>query len=238
MNTSRKSFAINDLKYRAHVRLSNERKLAPFYFRSRPKLHRLYPHVGHDILIDGFPRSANTYSVAAFSYSNPGSIISSHLHTPLSIMTAVRIGVPSLVLIREPIAAVSSLLTFKPGVSARTALRQYVHMYETLLPVRDEVVIGHFEIVTSHFGSLIEELNSRFGTDFNRYAKSAESEVAVLGIVEEMERHRAGGKLSEATVGRPSQERIRAAGMTARVVEQEKALLADARTIYSAWTQS
>nr|MBA2566441.1 hypothetical protein [Thermoleophilaceae bacterium] len=51
------------------------------------------------VVIEGFPRSANSYTFLAFRGWNPGVRIGHHLHTPLQVTLAVRLGVPCAVLI-------------------------------------------------------------------------------------------------------------------------------------------
>ena len=113
------------------------------------------------------PRSANTLArVLMDQIQQPPIQISSHLHTPRSILLAIRHDIPRLVLIRNPDDAVSSLLQQQPGVTPATAFRVYAHFYHTLLPLADQVVVAHFPNILSDFAAIIERINSRFATDF------------------------------------------------------------------------
>ncbi|MEW6059376.1 MAG: hypothetical protein AB1551_04425, partial [Actinomycetota bacterium] len=63
-----------------------------------------------DLVIEGYPRSANTLAVSAISAAQPGPIrIAHHLHAPGHVIAAIRRGVPVLVLVREPEEAVIGL---------------------------------------------------------------------------------------------------------------------------------
>src|SRR4029077_5985360 len=81
----------------------------------------------------------------------------------------VRLGVPSIVTVREPRGAVLSCVIREPQVTGRAALTAWVRFHRRLLPVRDSVVIGEFGDVTARFGTVVERANQRFGTAFVPY---------------------------------------------------------------------
>ncbi|MCW1933776.1 hypothetical protein [Pararhodobacter zhoushanensis] len=70
---------------------------------------------GFDLLIDGFPRSANTYSYYVIQLSYPNAKIAHHIHSWQQFLFARLWGVPSILLLRDPDATVASLLTKKGG---------------------------------------------------------------------------------------------------------------------------
>ena len=62
-----------------------------------------------DIVIEGFPRSANSFSVKAFKHANGDEYkIATHLHAYPQVIMGVRYKVPTLVLVREPFACIAS----------------------------------------------------------------------------------------------------------------------------------
>ena len=64
------------------------------------------------LVIEGFPRSGNTFSVAAFQIANGQDLhVGRHLHGAPHVLRAVRLGLPTVVLIRRPREAVLSYLT-------------------------------------------------------------------------------------------------------------------------------
>jgi hypothetical protein len=126
---------------------------------------------GVEVLIEGYPRSANSFAVAAFARAQgwPGSgggRIAHHTHAPAHVLEAVRRGIPSIVLIRDPADAVLEFLLVKPDLTPRQGLRGYIRFYEPLLPHRSGFVVGPFEEVTTDLGGVIARLNARFGTSF------------------------------------------------------------------------
>ena len=160
------------------------------------------------ILIDGFLRSGNTFSVAAFQVANGMQPhVARHLHGAPHFLRAVRLGVPAVLLIREPADAVASYLVRRPTLTPADALREYLEFYRTTWKVREGMVVGVFEHVVTDFGSIIDAVNQRFGTSFTPYEPTPENEAAAFRLVEEMNRLECRGEVVETHVGRPSPQR-------------------------------
>lgn len=120
-----------------------------------------------DVCLEGYPRSANSYSVFTFRSWNPGARIAHHLHTPLQVARAARLAVPCAVLIRPPLDAVVSVVVMdRERISDAAAYRSYIHFYSRALPLRDSVVVAPFAEVVKDPASLVERLNDAFGTSF------------------------------------------------------------------------
>ena len=157
------------------------------------------------LLIEGFLRSGNTYSSAAFIVANgPDLPLARHLHAAAHVLRAVRFDVPVLLLIREPRAAVSSYLVRRPSLTVDDGLGEYVDFYRTTWRVRSRFVVGVFDDVVADFGGVVDRVNSRFGTTFARYEATPENEAATVALVEDMNRRECAGELVETHVGRPS----------------------------------
>ncbi len=160
------------------------------------------------IVIDGFLRSGNTFSVAAFAVANGSRHhVARHLHGAPHVLRAVRLGLPTVVLVRQPADAVSSYLVRRPTLTPDDALAEYLDFYRTAWRVRDGFVVGLFDQVVADFGAVIIEVNERFGTSFTAYRPTAESQAAAFALVEEMNRLECRGQLVESHVGRPSAQR-------------------------------
>lgn len=160
------------------------------------------------IVIEGFQRSGNTFSVAAFVVANgTGPHVGRHLHGAPHLFRAVRYGVPGVLLIRRPLDAVSSYVVRWSDLTPHQALLEYLDFYRTAWRVRDQVVVAPFETVVSDFGAVIDSVNHRFGTMFARYEPTPENEQAAFALVEEMNRQECGGDVLETHVGRPSAQR-------------------------------
>lgn len=160
------------------------------------------------IVIDGFLRSGNTFSVAAFAVANGAGLhVGRHLHGAPHILRAVRLGLPTVVLVRRPKDAVSSYLVRRPTLTPDDALLEYLDFYRTAWAARDHFVVGLFDQVVDDFGSVIEAVNGRYGTSFTPYHPTPENEAAAFALVEEMNRLECRGELVETHVGRPSAQR-------------------------------
>ena len=120
-----------------------------------------------ELVIEGFPRSGNSFSVFAFSNAGAGDLsIAHHVHSPSQIITAARYALPAVLLIRSPedvvTAGLAKIATHRTG----DLLRAYTAYYRSLLPLREHYVIAPFETVTTDFGRVINAVNRRFGTTF------------------------------------------------------------------------
>ena len=120
-----------------------------------------------DLVIEGFPRSANSFSVFAFLNSGAGDMaLAHHVHSPSQIILAARYKLPAILLVRAPGDAVIAGLAKIATHTASDLLRAYTLYYESLLPLRDHYVIAPFETVTTDVGRIISAVNRRFGTSF------------------------------------------------------------------------
>ena len=178
--------------------------------RVRPSKNATLARRDTAIVIEGFLRSGNTFSVAAFQIANGTEPhVGRHLHGAPHVLRAVRLGLPTLVLIRQPRDAVLSYLVRRATLTPHDAVLEYLDFYRTAWPVRDRFVVGLFDRVTSDFGAVLEQVNQRFGTSFQRYDPTPENEARAFRLVEEMNRLETGGEVVESLVGRPSAERSR-----------------------------
>lgn len=164
-----------------------------------------------DIVIEGFPRSGNTYAVAAFALAQPQPLrIARHLHAPAQLLLAMRHGVPALLIVRRVPDPVLSVVLREPYLTVARALRWYVDFHESLLAHRTSFECAAFDEVLTCYGDVIDRVNRRYGTSFTRYQAGEAAETAVRARIEEMERQDSGeGEVRERFVARPSQVRDR-----------------------------
>lgn len=159
-----------------------------------------------EIVIEGFPRSANTFSVVAFRQAQGRDVpMAHHLHVEAQVLKGVRQGLPVIVLIRNPVDAVKSLLVRHPNTGVESAFRRYIHFYEAVDKVRDRVVLASFEAVTSDFGSIIERVNSKYGTSYRKFVHNEQNIHKVYEEIQEINNEFDDGK--ETHVARPSTKR-------------------------------
>ena len=143
---------------------------APYMWLSRRRTSRANLLVRADsiLAIEAPMRSANTYAVAAFYLSNGRSgHVARHMHTPAHVLEAIRLEVPTLVIVREPTALAISHVIRRPALTVRDSLIDYAEFFETLDTVRSDLVVATFEEVTHSFDVVIKRINDRYGTVFN-----------------------------------------------------------------------
>jgi hypothetical protein len=142
-----------------------------------------------ELVIEGYPRSANTFSAFAFQLAQPRPVrLAHHLHAPAQIIAAARRGVPALVPVRKPRDCAISIAIREPHVSLAQALDAYRSFHEAVLPHRDSCQVALFEDVTGDFGRVIEALNAKFGTAFTPFQHTPENVERVYALIEERAR--------------------------------------------------
>ena len=148
---------------------------------------------GTEIVIEGFPRSGNSFAVAAFRRAQRRPVrIAHHLHAPGHAIAGVRAGVPTLVMLRSPDEAVPEFAASKPNIPVPEILRGYVRFHEPLLPHRRGFVVGPFEEALTDFASVIRRINGRFATSFQEFPATVEELRGTHDDVEEDYRGRQG----------------------------------------------
>jgi hypothetical protein len=155
------------------------RHLVRTWISERPALYlplarRRYPGpspmvVGPEtqLVIDGYTRAASTHVVYTFQLAQPEPVrLAHHLHAPAQVIEAVRRGVPTLVLVREPDGTALSQAARESHVTVRDALLAHARYHERLLPYRDAVVVADFTEVIRDVRPAVQRLNEHFGTAF------------------------------------------------------------------------
>jgi len=186
------------------------------------------------LVIEGYPRSANTFAVWAFRHAQHEDVrLAHHLHHPAQVIRAAQWEIPTLVLIREPKDAVISWVMRDPQ-PVDLALKHYVLFYKTVAQYRDAYVLGSFEEVTEDYGGVIDRINNKFATRFSSFHHTEENVKKVFSRIEERHKARNNGMLSETRVARPSaaKEETRLKVKPELEAPRQRRLLADARTIY------
>ena len=149
-----------------------------------------------ELVIDGYPRSANTFAVFAFQLAQTRPVrLAHHLHAPAHLIEAARLRAPALALIREPEGAVLSTVIREPDVGLKAALASYSRFYLRLMPHRSRLAVATFEEVTGDFGEVIELVNRKFGTSFARFEHTPENVLECFRLIEERTRRPRWGTL-------------------------------------------
>ena len=205
------------------------------FYKFKSRHRNLLVNRRTQLVIEGFPRSANTFAVVAFEQAQRKSLrIAHHLHMPAQVMQAARWRIPTLVLIRKPTDAVISLVIRDPRVSIRQALKHYISFYAKVVGYRNAFVVGHFEQVIQDYGAVLERVNAKFGTDFTPFDHSKDNVNDVFTRIEERHRARRNSRLDEKQIARPSAVKAGLKDALKKELEtpENKKLTARAEAIY------
>ncbi|BBM85316.1 hypothetical protein [Candidatus Uabimicrobium amorphum] len=156
-----------------------------FHRRGKESYHDVVNN-NTDLVIDGYPRSANSFALAAFRLAQTTDYkVATHVHTSSQIAIACRSDIPTLVLIRPPRDAVVSHKSLSlevnngdlhvKNIPLSLYLKAYIQFYTLIYPYRDKFVLGKFEQVTSNFSVVIEEINHKFNTKFAVFDHNAQN---------------------------------------------------------------
>jgi hypothetical protein len=141
------------------------------------------------LLIDGFTRSGVTFAVVAFNVAQRRPVPLAHtLHAPAHVIAAVRRNVPSLVTVREPEAAVLSAVIREPDVTIEQGLRSWIRFHGAIRPYREGFVVAPFDRVVDDYGSVIRQVNERFGTVFDAFDHTPDNVALCFSIIEDRSR--------------------------------------------------
>lgn len=200
-----------------------------FRWREPYRRHRA---VGSDteLVVEGFPRSSNTFAVVALQYAQDVPIkTADHIHVPAQVIRGARLDKPILLLIREPEDVVRSTAVKFPDLRTSHVLRGYARFYEQCWPWREQFVVATFEQVTDDFGAVIHRLNQRFGMSLRPFEPTPDAMRAVFDRIDarnreapdsfrEIERPR-----TDLTAARPSP--VKDAAKAAVAIDADPALL-------------
>lgn len=219
----------------------NLRQSVKFFIASNPLLYRNYinlfrPGKKHltvdcstELVIDGFPRSANTFAVVAFeAVQKRGVVLAHHTHVPATIIEGCRRQYPVLLLIRDPLSCVASASIFL-STSPFVLLEEWIWFYKKCLAFKGAVTIAPFEKIVSHYDQLISELNKKFGTDFSLFQHETDLLASVNSRVEEIAEKFG---QSELQIARPSGARQQLSEQIKSSILLEGKMLKKAQSLY------
>ncbi|MBF2013973.1 MAG: hypothetical protein IGS23_01920 [Rivularia sp. T60_A2020_040] len=185
------------------------------------------------LLIEGFPRSANTFAVLTFKYANPDINIAHHLHIPSQVFQAIKWQIPTLILIRNPKDAVASWVLRNPGLSVDLALKSYASFYKLIQPYNSKYIVAKFEDVIANYFQIIEQVNAKFGSSFIAITPTTEQKQEIFTQIRELT-IRSNGFDCILKSSRPSTEKNTLKELIFKDMEQKhKDSLVMAETVYN-----
>jgi len=116
-----------------------------------------------DLVIEGFPRSANSFAFAAITSSQPRPFkIAHHLHHEAQICLAAHYKVPMLILIRHPVDACVSMAIYCQDTDISGLLYRWVEFYNCAMKHAKHICFAEFNTVTHDIASVLRRLNCKF----------------------------------------------------------------------------
>ena len=85
---------------------------------------------------------------------------------------AVQRGVPTVLVVREPVSVLASYLTYGQHGRPSGVLKEYASYYRELIPWVDQVLVCDFEELDTGMSSLITRINHRFSMDIPPFDES------------------------------------------------------------------
>lgn len=174
-----------------------------------PKYRQLAVKNDTQIVIEGYPRCANTFAVVAFDMVQPTPLkVAHHLHSVAQLRYGVERSLPTIALLRNPRDAAASLAIRKRHRSVRWALEEYVDFYSGAVELVDHMLLADFSEVTTDYGAVMRRFNRQFATTYAIFEHTEANVAKCYERIDLIERNAAGGKVVRAThVARPSAKR-------------------------------
>lgn len=115
------------------------------------------------LVIEGYPRSGNSFCEAAIRLSQGlDYALAHHTHASAHVLYALQKQIPCAVLYREPLAAAASLATQLPGhFKVDDLFQEYVKFYKPLIH-REEVMFVSFDHLISDVAGVLASIEKRF----------------------------------------------------------------------------
>lgn len=143
-----------------------------------------------DLVIEAFGRTGTTFANFAFLSAQRRRIRTvHHTHAAAQVITAVKMKIPTLVIVREPQAIALSHMA-RHQVSARPTLVAWIRFHERLLPYRKGIVFCGFDQMTQNFTPVIQRVNERFGAGFDIWQHTKENEAEIFEQIKSRNRGR------------------------------------------------
>lgn len=193
-----------------------------FLFKLKKKPQAVIVKRSSKVLIEGYPRSGNTFFVAYFRYFNAHEDIASHYHAIFQLRKAVKFNVPIVVLVRPPLESIVSLLIRENLLYPRLVIESYINFYKSLQSFKDDIVVADFKEAISEPDLIIRKVNERFMTSFAAEKLTPELRIMVNQIVDQMDKiSRDDSEVDELKVSRPSVEKERLKSSIAGMLTNE-----------------
>lgn len=198
----------------------------------REAVRRLRARRDSELVVEAFPRSANTTSMYALFFAQGECLkVGHHLHVAAHVVFAAKYHIPCLVIMREPVECITSLMVMRKGGEPAELLKDYIDFAKVVMRHQSQVVVVDFNVIKSEgIGSGVRKLNARFKTQFMEPTNSAEEREWVEFKIREWNLEHSGGDLEKLSI--PTDAKKSKADEMKALVVAEHQLLERARRFY------
>lgn len=139
------------------------------------------------VLVDSYPRSANSFFEAAFTKAHGGrESVAHHSHAAGQVLIGLKRNLPCIVLIRNPVSAIVSFYEMNEGsYSIDLCTSEYIKFYSSLEEHIDKIIILETQEIESRFYDLMKMLRERYGLSVEPYSIDAATRAELFQIVDE-----------------------------------------------------
>tara|TARA_B100002052_G_scaffold297744_1_gene329228 strand:+ start:396 stop:1100 length:705 start_codon:yes stop_codon:yes gene_type:complete len=186
-----------------------------------------------DLVIEGFPRSANTFCKAAFLMIDSHLSIASHIHLPINIKLGLKNKIPIIILIRKPIDAITSHI-IRSSSNVSNAINSYKRFHINISYNDSRVLFVKFETIVKNFPIVITKYNELFDTNYNIDIDIKDFNKKVFKFVKTMDKiDNSSNMTNHKTVAIPNQKRIiQKNTLTNQINSEFFEMINDCNTIY------
>lgn len=158
-----------------------------------------------DLVLEGFPRSGNTFSYFAIRSCQKRELtIAHHFHAQAQVIFAASRGIPAVVLVREPTDCIVSLMQRELYISAEQGVRNWIKFYRDLLPYKERFLTVDFTNVIEDFGGVVHQVRERFRLPLLPFIHNEENVRRCFDAIEAHNSRISNGGVCEQGVARPS----------------------------------
>ena len=126
------------------------------------KIKKFFINKNTDLVIEGFPRSGNSFLEACFKVLNKNIILAHHTHSVAQVKMGIKKNLPVILLIRDPSEATKSAYFFyKKKLSYNFLIKEYIGFYESLIIYKKNTIVLDFKKI-NNFKKILKYLQTNF----------------------------------------------------------------------------
>lgn len=142
-------------------------KILFIFSHSLDTYHRQIVTKNTDLCIEGYPSSGNTFIYFLIKSLNPSLRIGNLTHSIANVKLALKYNIPCVVLIREPLEAISSrIVRFKQNIVHKKYIEEYIDFYKIVLDSKEKVIVINFNQIKENLTESIRLISKQTNFPF------------------------------------------------------------------------